>query len=86
VEWNFSPKFTFPVEIEIEAFDRVGVLKDVLAQISEIGTNVTGARASIRRGSSAILKVTVDIRDVEHLNQVVAAVRKVSDVYDVLRK
>ena len=86
VEWNPSIDQLFPVEVEVEAFDRVGVFKDILTQVSETGTNVSAAKVSTKRGSSAFLKLVVDVRNVEQLLVVSAAIRKVSDVYDVLRK
>jgi GTP pyrophosphokinase len=86
VEWNPAIDQLFPVEVIIEAFDRVGVFKDILAQVSETGTNVSAAKVSTKRGSSAFLKVVVDVRNTEQLAVVTAAIRKVSDVYDVVRK
>lgn len=86
MEWNPDSKQLFPVEIEVEAFDRVGVFKDILAQISETGTNVSAARVSTKRGSSAFLRLLVDVEGTEHLKRVTEAVRRVSDVYNVLRK
>jgi guanosine-3',5'-bis(diphosphate) 3'-pyrophosphohydrolase len=85
VEWNPKSEMLFPVDIEIEAFDRVGVLKDILGQISEAKTNVCAAKVSTKRGSSAFLKLTVDIKDRKHLEDVISAIRKVKDVYDVKR-
>jgi GTP diphosphokinase / guanosine-3',5'-bis(diphosphate) 3'-diphosphatase len=86
VEWNPSIDQLFPVEVEVEAFDRVGVFKDILTQVSETGTNVSAAKVSTKRGSSAFLKLVVDVRNLEQLSVVAAAIRKVSDVYDVVRK
>jgi GTP pyrophosphokinase len=85
VEWNPKSEMLFPVDIEIEAFDRVGVLKDILAQIVETKTNVSAAKVSTRRGSSAFLRLTVDVKDCAHLDRVISAIRRVSDVYDVQR-
>lgn len=85
VDWNPDSAILFPVEIEVEAFDRVGVLKDILGQISEIKTNVSAARVSTKRGSSAFLRLTVDVKDKKQIDQVIAAIKKVSDVYDVHR-
>jgi GTP pyrophosphokinase len=85
VEWNPKSEMLFPVDIEIEAFDRVGVLKDILAQIVETKTNVSAANVSTRRGSSAFLRLTVDVKDCAHLDRVISAIRRVPDVYDVHR-
>jgi GTP pyrophosphokinase len=86
VDWNPASEQLFPVEIEVEAFDRVGVFKDILGQISESGTNVSAARVTTKRGSSAFLRLQVDVKDAEHLDRVIKAIRGVSDVYDVVRK
>ncbi|MDD5382575.1 MAG: bifunctional (p)ppGpp synthetase/guanosine-3',5'-bis(diphosphate) 3'-pyrophosphohydrolase [Candidatus Margulisbacteria bacterium] len=85
VDWNPKSEMLFPVEIEVEAFDRVGVLKDILGQISETKTNVSAAKITTKRGSSAFLCLTVDVKDKKQLEQVVAAIRKIADVYDVVR-
>lgn len=85
VDWNPVSEMIFPVEIEIEAFDRVGVLKDILASIAETKTNVSAASVSTRRGSSAFLRLTVDVKDTSHLDRVISAIRAVPDVYDVHR-
>jgi len=85
VEWNPETEALFPVEINIEAYDRVGLLKDILHQIAEIKTNVAAAKVTTRRGSSAFLVLTVDVRDSQHLAEVIKAVRKVADVFNVKR-
>jgi GTP pyrophosphokinase len=86
VEWNPGSQQLFPVGIEVEAFDRVGVFKDILTQISEVGTNVSSAKVSTKRASSAFLRLVVDVESKAHLDSVMAAIRKVSDVYNVVRK
>jgi GTP diphosphokinase / guanosine-3',5'-bis(diphosphate) 3'-diphosphatase len=85
VEWNPKTEMYFPVIVEVEAFDRVGVLKDVLAQISETKTNVSAAKITTKRGSSAFLNLTVDVKNLDQLKQVIKAIKSVSDVYDVHR-
>ncbi|OGC04256.1 hypothetical protein A2276_06620 [candidate division WOR-1 bacterium RIFOXYA12_FULL_43_27] len=85
VEWDLSRDSFYPVEIEVEAFDRVGVFKDILSQISNTGTNVSSASVTTKRGSSAFLNIIVDVKNVEHLQKVTASIRSVSDVYDVKR-
>jgi GTP pyrophosphokinase len=85
VEWIENPDAIYSVEIEVEAFDRVGVLKDILEKVVETKTNVSAADVKTKRGSSAIIKLVVDIRDINHLTEVMKAVRDISDVYDVYR-
>jgi len=85
VEWDLNADVYYPVEIEIEAFDRVGVLRDILDKVSETKTNVSSANIKTKRGSIAFLKLVVDVKNLDQLQLVVAAIRKVADVYDVKR-
>jgi GTP pyrophosphokinase len=85
VEWDLTADIFYPVEIEVEAFDRVGVLHDILEKISDTRTNVSSADIKTKRGSTMFLKLVVDVKDIAQLQAVVAAIRKVADVYDVRR-
>ncbi|MFA5876714.1 MAG: bifunctional (p)ppGpp synthetase/guanosine-3',5'-bis(diphosphate) 3'-pyrophosphohydrolase, partial [Candidatus Margulisiibacteriota bacterium] len=85
VAWDRQAEVMYPVSIEVEAFDRVGVFKDILEKIASLKTNVASANVRTKRGSSAILKLIVDVKDIEHLSQVLQIIRSVSDVYDVYR-
>jgi GTP pyrophosphokinase len=86
VEWNPDKEQVFPVEIEVEAFDRVGVLHDILEKIAETKTNVSAANVKTKRGSMAIIKLIVDVRDAAHMSYAIKMIRSVSDVYNVTRK
>jgi len=85
VEWNYQADVYYPVEIEIEAFDRVGVLKDILTQVAETKTNVSQASIKTKRASTAFLKLVVDIKNIGQLNIVMDSIRSVPDVYEVRR-
>jgi GTP pyrophosphokinase len=85
VSWDTQADVLYPISIEVEAFDRVGVFKDILEKIAGLKTNVASANVRTKRGSSAILKLVVDVKNIEHLSQVLQIIRSVSDVYDVYR-
>jgi GTP diphosphokinase / guanosine-3',5'-bis(diphosphate) 3'-diphosphatase len=86
VEWIIDKEMFFPVELEVEAFDRVGVLHDILEKIAETKTNVSAAKIKTKRGSSAILNLIVDVHDKDHLSYVLKHIRSVTDVYSAGRK
>ena len=85
VDWNVAGEIFFPVEIQIEAFDKVGVLKNIMAEIAEIKTNVSAAKITTKRNGTAFMKLTVDVRNVDHLEQVMQAIQSLPDVYVVRR-
>lgn len=81
VEWAPGASgATYPVEIEIELMDRMGLLKDVSAKISDIKTNIRAARIRTLRDKSAVINLVVDISDSAHLQRVLSTVGKIRDV------
>ena len=64
--------------------DRKGMLAEISAQISDINTNITNmeARTGEHRGR---IDMTVEIKDVKHLEQVIKSVRGITGVLNVER-
>ncbi len=85
VEWEAVSEGAYQVEIEVEGFDRVGLLKDVLAAIAESKTNVVFVNARVRRDKVGVINLVLEIRNVAQLHAVMAKVGKVSEVYSVER-
>jgi guanosine-3',5'-bis(diphosphate) 3'-pyrophosphohydrolase len=85
-EWaNAVSTATYPVEIEIELIDRVGLLKDISAKIADIKTNIRAAKIRTLRDKSAQVNLVVDIADVAHLQKVLGTVSRMSDVIRAYR-
>ncbi len=85
VEWEPSPDGSYPVEIQVEALDRVGLLKDVLAAVADTRTNVLSVNARVRKDKVGVIHLTVDIRNVGQLTAVLQRIGKLPDVYRVER-
>jgi GTP diphosphokinase / guanosine-3',5'-bis(diphosphate) 3'-diphosphatase len=77
---------TYPVEVQIEVIDRVGVLKDVLTRLTDNRVNVRNAQVRTFPGQTAIIDLCMDIRDVEQLEQTFANIKKISDVLNLRRR
>ncbi len=85
VEWETGTEGAYQVEVEVEGFDRVGLLKDVLAAIADSKTNVVSVNARVRRDKVGLINLVLDIRNVAQLHAVMQKVGKVTDVYAVER-
>ncbi|MGH2453256.1 MAG: RelA/SpoT family protein [bacterium] len=85
VEWETLTDGTYPVEVEVEAIDRVGLLKDILAAVGESRTNVVSVNARVRKDKVAIVNIVLDVGNVEQLRAVLQRVGLVTDVYSVER-
>ena len=85
VEWDASPDGTYQVELEVEALDRVGMLKDILAAISETKTNLVSLNARVRKDKVAVIDIVADIANVAQLTGLMHRIGRVKDVYNVER-
>ncbi len=86
VQWNKQTEGFFDVGLEVKAFDRMGLLKDILNAVSESRTNVREAQVKMgEEGGMMIAYLMLHIRDVEHLSSVINTIRRMNDVYDVYR-
>jgi len=90
VSWNpatehISRPLTYPVNVQIEALDRVGVLKDILSRLSDQGINVRHAQVKTSIGQPALIDLGVDIRDRLQFEQVFTQIKKMSDILNIRR-
>lgn len=90
VRWNAdntpnSRPHTYPVQIYIEVFDRVGVLKDILSRLSDYNINVRSAQVKTFPGQTAVINLGIDIVDHDQLERIFIQIRKMSDVLKIRR-
>lgn len=74
------------VRLELTVFDRLGVLKDILARVSDMNTNIANMRVKVERNNTAIIELTLDVTTLDHLDRVMNAIRRVPDVVSVVRQ
>jgi GTP pyrophosphokinase len=76
---------TYPIDIQIEAIDRVGVLKDILARLSDQNINVRNAGVKTSFGKPALISLSLDIRDRAQLQYSIQQIKNMSDILNVRR-
>ena len=85
VEWEDTSDASYSVEIEVAGHDRRGLLNEVLQAISESKTNISAVSGRSDKNKNAIMHVTIQIRNTDHLQSVVDKIKRVKDVYAVQR-
>jgi len=85
VEWNQEATETYPVKIRIISQDRVGLLADVVGNISKFGANILNAKTETRENKMVDSFFTIVVEDTTHLDKIVSAVKKVKHVQEVKR-
>lgn len=86
VYWYTEKEVAYNVDIEIFANDRSGLLADVIAQIGNTKTKIVAVASKANKERIAITEVTVEVENLEQLNDVLKAIRKVDSVYEVKRR
>jgi GTP pyrophosphokinase len=76
---------TYPVNIQMEVLDRVGVFKDILSRLSDQNINVRNAQVRTQEGKPAIIDLCIDIRDHTQLEHSFCQIKKMSDVLNMRR-
>ena len=86
VAWDGASSESFHVGIDIQAYDRNGLLMEVMAVLSELKITITNINAKVQEDTKNVsINVTVDIRDIAQLDFVMTKLRRIREVYTVQR-
>ena len=85
VQWHIQGAEMYPVKIRIRSYDRVGLLADVASTISKYGANIIKANTETRENKIVDSFFTIMIEDTDHLNRVLAVIKKVKLVQEAKR-
>ncbi|MBM7606972.1 GTP pyrophosphokinase [Lysinibacillus composti] len=88
VEWEHGQiveRKEYPVDIEVSAFDRPGILNDVMQAVSEAKTNILAVSGRADRDKIATIHLTISISNISGLHKVVERIKQLPDIYSVQR-
>jgi len=85
VEWSEEITETYPVQIRVRAYDRVGLLADIAEGISKNGSNILNATTETNNDSVVDSYFTIAVEGTDHLRRVLSTIKKVKQVQEVRR-
>ena len=85
VAWSQEISETYPVKIRIISQDRMGLLADLVGNISKLGANILNAKTETRENKVVDSFFTIGVEDTTHLEKILAAVKKIKHVQEVKR-
>jgi GTP diphosphokinase / guanosine-3',5'-bis(diphosphate) 3'-diphosphatase len=93
VRWNAhhiskqqSARRSYIVTLQVEVFDRVGVMRDVLSRLSDNKVNVRQAKVTAdNKSKPAMLDLSVEVVDKSQLERCINQIRQMHDVLHVRR-
>lgn len=85
VKWRAKTKASFITYIKIKANERDGILTDILKTFKDIKVDITEINTKVTPDRENITNVAISIQDIEKLQTVIKALKKIDSVFDVKR-
>ena len=85
VKWKSLTNAAFTARIAVKANDRDGVLSDILKTMKEQKVEITEISTKVTEDRENITNMSANIKDVETLQSVIKALKKIDSVFDVRR-
>ncbi len=87
VSWGYGVEQTYPVDLEISAWDRQGLLRDILAVVANEKVNVRSLNSdNVDDANRVRIHLTADLQDLQGLGRLLDRLRQVRHVTDVVRR
>ena len=85
VEWGEVAQ-VYPVTIQVDAWDRVGLVRDISVIIAEEGVNLTEVSTTNHHGDSVSLHFALEVKSAAQLSKIMSRIYSVWNVTSVTRK
>jgi GTP pyrophosphokinase len=87
VDWGKLGNGAFPVEIEVEAFDRRGLVRDVSAALADEKISIQGmTMATEKHDNVARMRMSISISGLPQLSKVLARIAQLPNIISARRK
>jgi len=87
VSWGLAPDAMYSVVIEVHAYDREGLLRDITTVLANERVNVTGVNTyTDSQENTATISIVMEVNSLDDLGHVLAKVKQLPNVIDARRK
>ena len=86
VEWYQEAQTSYNVDIEIYSNDRDGLLADIVKEFGNEKVNMMDVRSKVTKERIVVTEILAEIENLDTLNKLFKALRKIDSVYEVKRK
>lgn len=83
--WEEDTEGAYPVDIEVTGMDRPHILRDIVNALAESKVDITALNGRTTKDRLSIINLTVAVKDLNHLDNVISRINRVRDVYKVHR-
>ncbi|MEX1158181.1 MAG: bifunctional (p)ppGpp synthetase/guanosine-3',5'-bis(diphosphate) 3'-pyrophosphohydrolase [Thermomicrobiales bacterium] len=86
VSWGDQAARSYPVSVRLEAWDRVGLLRDVTALVADERVNMLSVLTNVHDDRTVTVMMTLEVDSVKQLSRVLQKLEAIRDVFDVRRE
>ncbi|WP_370842228.1 bifunctional (p)ppGpp synthetase/guanosine-3',5'-bis(diphosphate) 3'-pyrophosphohydrolase [Megasphaera sp.] len=85
VEWDYDGNERFEVNMEIVAYDRTGIVAEIMATLAEMKISILSVNAKTSDTKNVTIHMGISIKDLAQFEFVATKIRRLKDVYAVER-
>lgn len=85
VEWDYDGNERFEVNMEIVAYDRTGIMAEIMATLAEMKISILSVNAKTSDTKNVTIHMGISIKDLAQFEFVATKIRRLKDVYAVER-
>jgi GTP diphosphokinase / guanosine-3',5'-bis(diphosphate) 3'-diphosphatase len=86
ISWSgYNVNKTYTTTIRVETSEKIGLLKDVIAAVSDNNTNINYANVKSKNNRIGIIELGIELDNIDTLKKVIASIQAIPDVYSVKR-
>jgi len=87
VEWGALPDQVFPVDIQLQAYDRPGLLRDISGLLANDKINVMGINTyTDKKDMIACMDLHIEVADIGQLSRILSRIGQLPNIIEVKRK
>lgn len=83
VSWG-EPQLTYPIAVQVKAYDRQGLMGDIYAILNNEGINLININLKVTHNLAA-LNFVIEVRDIEQLSRVLTRIENLPNVMEAHR-
>lgn len=86
LQWaNVQTNKTYNTTIRVETQDKMGLLKDIITQVSDNNTNINFANVKSKNNKVGIIELGIQLDNIDTLKRVITSLQSLPEVYSVKR-
>ena len=85
VSWNTGSQSAFPVEIQLIAYEKEGVIANLTTMIADMKIPLLALSAKTTRNKTSIINMTMEIKDTAQLDEVMKKIKKNPSIIEAYR-